>query len=425
MRVYLISIFLLLSNILLAEDFAKVFLKGYQFYVRGDYPSAIEMFKQIPKSQHQLYEQSLFYLGSIYAYQGDKKAFEILKEAVTTTLDISMRRTAFNAFARYCIANKKYKEIVDVSAMSLPLKLPKGNANAWIGWQDSENSFYIAQASFCLGNKKYSKLIIDAILQNDLDDASSIGVDMIIDSWLSGDDFTKDIDVSVLEKNIKIKTPAALARLAILQKKPIRQSQKDISFFAQIILAEQDAKLIDKKLFAEEIYKNRNAPFAWQGALILGKIYFNQRNYDKAILCAKDCIKLSSPEIMSSWQGIMLLADCYRMQKKYQLALDEYKKIYMNKRSRGEPVAESMYKSGLCYFEQGQWADAHAYFQRVFVVFFRYEYWGSRAYYYDAQCLYSLKQRRDANATLLEYFRRAKDRNSKIYKEAKKYYDQI
>ncbi|MBO5255003.1 MAG: hypothetical protein J6B07_04175, partial [Opitutales bacterium] len=169
MRFYLISIFLLLSNILLAEDFTKVFLKGYQFYVRGDYPSAIEMFKQIPKSQHQLYEQSLYYLGSIYAYQGDKKAFEILKEAVTTTLDISMRRTAFNAFARYCIANKKYKEIVDVSAMSLPLKLPKGNANAWIGWQDSENSFYIAQASFCLGNKKYSKLIIDAILQNDLD----------------------------------------------------------------------------------------------------------------------------------------------------------------------------------------------------------------------------------------------------------------
>ncbi len=425
MRFYLILLFSFCSVSCFGEDFAKIFTKGYQFYARGDYPSAIEMFKQIPKSQHQLYEQSLFYLGSIYAYQGDKKAFEILKEAVTTTLDISMRRTAFNAFARYCIANKKYKEIVDVSAMSLPLKLPKGNANAWIGWQDSENSFYIAQASFCLGNKKYSKLIIDAILQNDLDDASSIGVDMIIDSWLSGDDFTKDIDVSVLEKNIKIKTPAALARLAILQKKPILQSQEDISFFAQIILAEQNSKIIDKKLLEEEIYKNRNTPFAWQGALVLGKIYFNQKNYDKAILCAKDCIKLSSPEIMSSWQGIMLLADCYRMQKKYESALDEYKKIYMNKRSRGEPVAESMYKSGLCFFEQGQWADAHAYFQRVFVVFFRYEYWGSRAYYYDAQCLYSLKQRRDANATLLEYFRRAKDKNSKIYKEAKKYYDQI
>ncbi len=426
MRFYLILLFFFACALTtFAEDYAKIFTKGYQFYLRGDYPSAIEMFKQIPKSQHQLYEQSLFYLGSIYAYQGDKKAFEILKEAVTTTLDISMRRTAFNAFARYCIANKKYKEIVDVSAMSLPLKLPKGNANAWIGWQDSENSFYIAQASFCLGDKKYSKLIINAILQKDFNDVNSIGVDMFIDSWLSGDDFTKDLDLFVLEKNIKTQTPAGLARLSILQKKPITQSQKDISFFAQIILAEQDAKLIDKKLFEEEIYKNRNVPFAWQGALILGKIYFNQKNYDRAILCAQDCIKLSSPEIMSSWQGIMLLADCYRLQKKYQLALDEYKKIYMNKRSRGEPVAESMYKSGLCYFEQGQWADAHAYFQRVFVVFFRYEYWGSRAYYYDAQCLYSLKQRRDANATLLEYFRRAKDRNSKIYKEAKKYYDQI
>ena len=97
----------------------------------------------------------------------------------------------------------------------------------------------------------------------------------------------------------------------------------------------------------------------------------------------------------------------------------------MNRKARGEALAESIYKTGLCYFEQGEWADAHVCFERVFVAFFRYEYWGTRAYYYDAQALYTLGHRRDAHATLLEYFRRAKDRNSPIYKAAQKYYDEI
>ena len=95
----------------------------------------------------------------------------------------------------------------------------------------------------------------------------------------------------------------------------------------------------------------------------------------------------------------------------------------MNRKARGEALAESIYKTGLCYFEQSEWADAHVCFERVFVAFFRYEYWGSRAYYYDVQARYTLGHRRDAHATLLEYFRRAKDRNSPIYKAAKKYYD--
>ena len=121
----------------------------------------------------------------------------------------------------------------------------------------------------------------------------------------------------------------------------------------------------------------------------------------------------------------MLMGDSLRMQKKYDAAREYYLKIAMNKASRGEPIAESLYKVGVCWYEQGQWGKAHAYFERVFVAFFRYEYWGSRAYYYDARALFTLGLRRDANATLIEYFRRAKDKNSKIYKMAREFYDKI
>ena len=97
----------------------------------------------------------------------------------------------------------------------------------------------------------------------------------------------------------------------------------------------------------------------------------------------------------------------------------------MKRKLRGEPLAESLYKNGICWFEQGDWGKAHAYFERVYIGFFNFEYWGSRSYYYGARALYSLGLRRDANAVLIEYFRRAKDKNSEIYKEAKKFYDAI
>ena len=102
-----------------------------------------------------------------------------------------------------------------------------------------------------------------------------------------------------------------------------------------------------------------------------------------------------------------------------------YEKIFMDRKVRGEPQAEALYKAGMCWFEQGEWGKAHAYFERVFVGYFKFEYWGARAYYYDARALYSLGLSRDANATLVEYLRRAKDRNSEIYKMAKDFYDKI
>ena len=134
---------------------------------------------------------------------------------------------------------------------------------------------------------------------------------------------------------------------------------------------------------------------------------------------------LAPPDIGLVYPVVMLRADALRLQKKYDDACHLYLKIAMSKECRGEPQAESLYKIGLCWYEQGEWGKAHAYFQRVFVGYFKFEYWGSRAYYYDARALYSLKLRRDANATLVEYFRRAKDKNSQIYLEAKKFYDQI
>ena len=267
MRFYLTLLFFLAYAFTsFAEDYAKLFTKGYQFYLRGDYPSAIEMFKQIPQTDGELFAQSAFYLGSIYAYQGSENAYNLLKIAVLNSTNTTNKQNAFNSFARFCMVNKKYKDVVDVSNTAEKTK-----------WLSAENLFYVSQAHFYLGDEKASKNILEAVMQKYINDADCVGIDMFINAWLSSEDFTKCIDVQSLKNSLKNLTQAGLARIAILEKKSITQAQKDISFFAQIILAEQNSKIIDKKLFEEEIYKNRNAPFAWQGALILGKIYFNQK----------------------------------------------------------------------------------------------------------------------------------------------------
>ncbi len=419
MRFYLtLFLFALSSASVFGENSAEVFTKGFQFYTRGDYPAAIEMFKQISEKDAELFALASYYTGSIYAFEGKPEAFDMLKKSVEKAVDIKTRQMAFNQFARLCLANDNYKAIADFESLVEQKKFK----------YNTENAYYFAVAEYCLGNEKKSQSWIDTILKLGISNPDAIGVDMFILARLDGEKFAASYlakDISVLKKGKKNLNATALARFEILENKQISQSQKDISFFAQILLAEEKPTAIDKKLFEEEIYKNRNAPFAWRGALALGKIYFSEKNYEKASLCAKDCIKLSSPEIMSSWRGIMLLADSLRMMKKYDDARSEYQKIFMNRKTRGEPIAEALYKTGVCFFEQGEWADAHVCFERVFVAFFRYEYWGSRAYYYDSQALYSLGERRDAKATLVEYFNRAKDKNSLIYKAAQKYYKEI
>ncbi len=431
MRLYITLFFLTLAPSLFASNFAEVFTKGFQYYSKGDYQSALEMFKQIPESDTQLFALSAYYMGSIYAFEGKREAFETLKKAVEKSPDIKTRQMAFNQYARLCIANKEYQDIVDVVAKLANDDLPRGGY--FSSWEDSENAFNIAVADFYTGHSTEARKILDAMLLANFSKPEAIGVDMFISACKAGSSNSMYLvaslitrkDILALKSRLQNINATALARFEILLDKNISQPQKEVSFFAQIILAEQNSSAIDKSFFEEEIYKNRNVPFAWRGSLALGKIYFAEKNYAKAMLCAKDCIKLSSPEIMSSWRGIMLLADSLRLMKKYDSARQEYQKIYMNRKTKGEPIAEALYKTGLCFFEQGQWVDAHVCFERVFVAFFRYEYWGSRAYYYDAQALYSMGERRDAKATLVEYFNRAKDRNNSIYKLAKKYYDEI
>lgn len=392
-----------------ASPDAEIFTAAYKNYARTDYSAAAELFKQLADKDTETGREAAMYLASIYAYEGKPEAYGYFERAVKSK-NLNTRRAAVSQYSKYCAANGEWKRLAGTA-------LKYANSDS----ADSLGDWYLALSLWNTGDRDGAKKLFNETIQLYFNDPSASGIDEFIDARLSGGAFASFLDVS----QIAAAGDAAKARKILLEGKvPSGIPQKNLPLYAQIKLAEA-GQPVDLKILEETIFKYKGAPFAYEGALALGRAEFSKKNYEKAEAYAKDSLKLAPPHISARWGAYMLMGDSARMRKKYDEACANYLKIAMDNAARGEPIAESLYKTGVCWYERGQWGKAHAYFERVFVAFFKYEYWGSRAYYYDARALFTLGLRRDANATLIEYFRRAKDKNSKIYKLARDFYDKI
>lgn len=409
MRVYLtifVAIFCAITTF--AESASELFSSGLRYYLRRDYDSAREMFKQTENESGDIGAQSKFYLASILAYKGDKSAYAIYESLLKNPPKNMLNKVASD-FSKFAMVNSDFKKVCEVLS---PI-YASGKTDSVIDW-------YYAEALAQSGQIQKAKDIWDVAIKKYFTDKSAIGADLFVESYLESDKFAKLYKPEELPNT----TPSAKARIEIMLGQKVSQRQSEISLLGQIDMAESGEK-IDEKLLSDTVYKYRESPIAWRGSLALSTISFKAKKYELAETFARDAELLAPPEMDSQKFCLIALADALRLQKKYDEAIYYYQKIYMARRVGGEISAESIYKTGICYYEQGQWANAHACFERVFVMYFAFEYWGSRAYYYDARALYSLGLRRDANATLLEYFRRAKDRKSEIYLQAKDFYDKI
>ena len=392
-----------------AKDFIE---RGASFYARGDYAAARELLSQVELDGSAESGMAAFFLASIGANEGAADAFKLFEYAAVHAPG-DMKITAAVQCARIALLNGK-PEIAEKSLAGFA----GGGASPEVAW-------YYSSALWRLGKKEEALKNFRGPLEKYFSDPSAIGVDVFIDARISKDAFAEAVDAA----GLKPSNAASAARLEILEGKKITPAQPGLSLFCQIEKIDQiragGSDDFDAAALEESLSKYSRAPFSWRAALILSEYYTSKKDYEKGAAFAKTAQFLAPPEI--AYQGRLLIAeaDALRLMKEYSEADAVYLKVVMNKRARGELAAEAVYKTGLNWFEQGEWAKAHAYFERVFISYFKFEYWGARAYYYDTQALYSLGLRRDANATLIEYFRRAADRKSEIYKKAREYYNSI
>lgn len=399
----------------LDEDKA-VFDRAFAYYLKADFPSARELFTSVGDGNKALKAQAQLYLASIAANSGDgEEASKNYLKAIANG-DAAISLEAKLQYAKFLAANSDFARLAEL-----------------VG--DTEKNGVLlcrkACALFVLGKEAQASALLERI---DFTDKSSLGADLAVYCALeSGNQpYAKPLSDS-LEKLLSSSSDVcALSRLAVLGGKVPDCPQKAAGVLAQTKMLEAilDGRLADGAFSLEEFINMlrpaRNLEFAHEGSYAAARYAFRHAQYAAAAAFANDAFVLADPQSRSRFAYKMLLGDSLRMQGQYAAARDAYLDIAMKPRQiRGEPMAEALYKTGLCWFEQGQWEKAHLYFERVWIAFFSFEYWGARAYYYDAQALFSLGRRRDANATLLEYFKRAKDKNSAIYKAAKDYYDKI
>jgi TolA-binding protein len=156
--------------------------------------------------------------------------------------------------------------------------------------------------------------------------------------------------------------------------------------------------------------------YAYNG---LGEIAYQRKQYDKALGYFNDAID----KIGAS----MKLKDVTVGKAKTLLAmgrLDEAKKIFEQVAStrewRGEATAFSVYSLGQIEQKKSRFAEANAYYQRVFVAYQKFLPWVAKAYLGSAECFVKLGKTPEAVRTLQEMLRNQSLSSFPEYQEARK-----
>ncbi|MEO6971265.1 MAG: tetratricopeptide repeat protein [Chthoniobacterales bacterium] len=226
----------------------------------------------------------------------------------------------------------------------------------------------------------------------------------------------------------------AKAELARLRKQPAEE-EKNIAEIAgdfkpedlsPLLLGAAGDYLLEKGKFdqaaafyqrlMDEFPKSQMVDFAYNG---LGEIAYQKKDYPKALRYFTD----GSEKIAAAQK----LKDISVGRAKTLLALgklDEAQKGFEQVASvrewRGEATAFSVYSLGQIAAKRGKWAEANAYFQRVYVGYQKFLPWVAKAYIASGESFEKLGKTQEATNTYRELLRNQKLANFDEALEARK-----
>ena len=239
------------------------------------------------------------------------------------------------------------------------------------------------------------------------------------------------------EKDVSATTRArvlfAKAELARLRRQPADE-EKDIAQIAEFKADELSPLLLGRagdylasqqkmeqaaafyQHLMDEFPKSENLDFAYNG---LGEIAFQKNDLKNALRYFTD----GTDKIAASQK----LKDINVGKGKTLLALnrlDEAKRVFEQVASvrewRGESTAFSVFSLGEIEAKRGRWAEANAYYQRVFVGYQKFLPWVAKAYMRSAESFEKLGKAQEAANTYRELLRNEKLANFSEAQEARK-----
>jgi tetratricopeptide (TPR) repeat protein len=165
-----------------------------------------------------------------------------------------------------------------------------------------------------------------------------------------------------------------------------------------------------KEFFPNSVYLD----YAYVG---LGEIAFDKKDYDEALrLFTYATDKIAGSRIKDATVGE---AKTLLEQGKYDDARKLFEQVASVREWRGESTAFAVYSIGDIEARQGHWAEAIAYFQRVFVLYQRYLPWVAKSYIGSAKSFDKLGKRDEAIAHLHEMLKNEKLQNMPEANEAR------
>ena len=416
----------------LSED-AKMYYAGAEFYNRGDYRAALQFFKAVRGGEFLSKALSLAArIASSDQFSSNEEVYSIYKrlfEASPSTSDVLN-------FAKFASANGDYKLLSKTLSEDVPENL-----------KDDVIEWYIADSALRDSNDENSKKAekkIAEIWNSSLFDKDALAADFILQSALGENDFSDEVPpramssekrefenaekkhrekiekilLNEVEKNFsdgkylgKDASPAMLGRIALLSGKKAKVSDGLSCYVLQKMNSEEAVKKLMESV-------NMDSPSAWRAAVKISKYLLGKGDANGAEKWATIASLYAPPDVGAKWKAELALGDALRVKGDADAAAAAYLKVSESKRCAGLPAAEALYKLGLISYDKGDYAAAYRYFERVFIAYFHFEYWGSRAYYWAAMCQKKLGSEAGAKSVLREYFRRAKDTKSSIYKDA-------
>ena len=314
----------------------------------------------------------------------------------------------------------KWQEIIDLMNYYVELLGPKADV--------AQATFWVGQAQLELGQTDSAiDAYLDAI-ERFGNDPSKVGVDKIVrelvtvsKQYLSDDERDSLVvrlklilaDVGEGDDALRLRLSVAIASImgdqvvANLGRGLLKKNQ-NLEYTSPISLALMCDAAVEvgdtnqmSRLFDYFIAHFEDSDEVWHA--YRAKVYqlLSSKQYDEALQYLSEVQDIFGVVRFMSWAQLTKADTLYRM-KKYKKAEEAYNTVLGVSEWRGAPFAEAMYGMGKCYFAQGDYEKAHAFFQRVYLQFKIYSggKWAADAYLKAAVCLGKLDRPQDAINTL-------------------------
>jgi len=391
------------------------FDSGMALYARGDYAAAKPLLEKTDQANPHKAALSTFLLASIAAFEGrGEDAMKLYEKSFANPPKNNELNLALS-FAQFADANAVFLQELEF----LP-KLPDFESK--ILYASPMLSWYYARALSEGGKRDESLSVLSKMWDKFLNDPLADSCDLLAIEVSKKSRFAMGFSVSTAQAKAA-KTLVAQFRTALAAGAPLPIINADnvselslggILYYSR--LGNEAAKNV-LWLRSEE---TQDSVFKWEALWEVSKNLILQNNYAEALRVSALALSAAPDELSKTAKLVILQGDANRLLKNYEAARKNYLEVAMSKAVKGEPLAEAIYKLGVTWYDEGDYVKAHTYFERVYVAFFPFEYWASRAYLFDAKSLIKQNMPGLAANVLREYVSRTEVRSGPIYEEAVK-----